>query len=472
MAFDQENHSANREETMSDCTATQEQQETFVQAMSERMTQLAQQLSQWLLSTEPTLAEMEQQVLQTVKELGNTLLGALASLRAPRYPVQSVPCGCGQQAVYQRARSAQVDSLLGCIHLKRAYYLCASCHHGQAPLDQQLGFCAGGQSAGLMEILALMGALCPFEEAVQLIQKLSLVSVSANSSKAATEQLGESIIQAEQQAVATAWSSTQPTLPPAPSSIPERLYVSMDGTTVHTRAEGWKEIKLGAFYTTTTHVSAQRPEQLDIRAQNISFYADFAEPQQFGRTLYLEGYRRGAAHAKEVVAIGDGAHWIWKLVAEHFPNAIQIVDWYHASQYVWNVAKAVYGEGTDPAKRWAHKRLDELWDGHVPKVLQAFQKQQSRGGEAVQQAISYYRNNQERMHYPDYRARGIQIGSGSIESGCKHLIAQRLKQAGMIWNVAGARQVAKVRARLKSGRWDETIALRQPPARSYQRSAA
>ena len=298
-----------------------------------------------------------------------------------------------------------------------------------------------------------------------------LVTVSANSSKEATEQLGASITQAEQQALDQAWSSQQPTLPPAPASIPERLYVSLDGTTVHTRGAGWKEIKLGALYTTTTQVPRKRPEQLEIRAQNISFYADFADPQQFGRALYLEGYRRGAAQAKEVVAIGDGAHWIWKLVGEHFPNAIQIVDWYHASQYVWNVAKVVYGEGTALAKRWAHNRLDELWDGQVSQVLHAFQTHARRGGEAVQQALSYYTHNQERMHYPDYRARGIQIGSGSIESGCKHLIGQRLKQAGMIWNIDGARSVAKVRARLKSGRWDDTIALRQPPARSYHRSA-
>ena len=213
-----------------------------------------------------------------------------------------------------------------------------------------------------------MGTLCPFEEAVQLIEKLSLVTVSANSVKAATEQPGETISQAERHAWLTAWSSTRPTLPAAPASIPERLYVSMDGTTVHTRAEGWKEIKLGAVYTTRSQVSAKRPEQLDIRAADISFYADFAEPQPFGRALYLEGYRRGAAQAKEVVAISDGAHWIWKLVAEHFPNAIQIVDWYHASQYVWNVAKPVYGEGTQPTKRWAHQRLDDLWDGQVGKV--------------------------------------------------------------------------------------------------------
>ena len=159
---------------MSDCTATQVQRETIVQAMSERMAQVAQRLSDWLVTEEPTLAELEQQVLQTVKELGQALLAALANLRAPRYPVRSVACACGQQADYQRERWAQVDSLLGCIRLKRAYYLCAACHQGQAPLDQQLGFCAGGQSAGLAELLALMGARCPFEEAVQLIQKLSL----------------------------------------------------------------------------------------------------------------------------------------------------------------------------------------------------------------------------------------------------------------------------------------------------------
>lgn len=465
-------HQRKAEETMSDCTPSPTERETFVRTMRERMAQVAQQLSDWVASEEPSLAAMEQQVLHTVKELGNTLLDALVVLRAPRYPAQRVACPCGQQADYRRVRAAQVDSLVGCLHIKRAYYLCAHCHHGYAPLDQQLGFCAGGQSAGLNELLALLGALCPFEEAVHLIQKLSLVEVSANSSKEATETLGAAIARDEQRALDTAWSSKHPTLPAAPTMVPERLYVSMDGALVHTREEGWKEMKLGAFYTTTTRVPPKRPEQLEIRATDISFYADFAEPQLFGRALYLEGYRRGAAHAQEVVAIGDGAHWIWKLVGEHFPNAIQIVDWYHASQYVWNVAKAVYGDGTPLARRWAHKRLDELWEGRVDQVLKAIEKQRPRAGEAVEQAVSYYTNNQQRMHYPEYRARGIQIGSGSIESGCKHLIGQRLKQAGMIWNVAGARTVAKVRARLKSDRWNESIALRPAPARAYQRSTA
>jgi hypothetical protein len=90
----------------------------------------------------------------------------------------------------------------------------------------------------------------------------------------------------------------------------------------------------------------------------------------------------------------------------------------------------------------------------------------------VAETITYFTNNQQRMRYPEYRARGLPIGSGTIESGCKHLIAQRLDQAGMLWSLDGARAVAKVRARLKSGRWAETIALRPPPGRSHQRHAA
>jgi hypothetical protein len=221
---------------------------------------------------------------------------------------------------------------------------------------------------------------------------------------------------------------------------------------VHTRQEGWKETKLGAFYTPTTVVPTKRPEELEVRAQDMSFYVDFADPAIFGRALWLEGYRRGVTKAKEVVAIGDGAHWIWNLIAEHFPEAVQIVDWYHATEYIWRAAYAIYGEGSDLAKQWAKKRLDELWAGKVDEVLLHCQ-QHASAGEACHQAITYYTNNRERMRYPEYRAQGLQIGSGSIESGCKHVIGARLKQAGMIWNVEGARAVAKVRARLKSRRW-------------------
>jgi len=364
-------------------------------------------------------------------------------------------------------RAAHVDTLLGTITITRPYYLCPTCHHGQAPLDLQMGFCAGGISAGLDEILALMGSRAPFEEATDVLEKLTLVTISPNSCKAATETLGQTIAAQEDQAVTEAWKSKQPILPPLPTTIPDRLYVSMDGTMVHTHEGGWKEMRLGAVYTTTAVPSKKRPESLDIRAHDASYYADFADPTSFGQRLWVEAYRRGVSQTKEVVAIGDGAHWIWDQVHEHFPQAIEIVDWYHATSYIWTVAHALHGEGSDAAKAWAHAPLDDLWDGKPDLAVAYLQGYVSHPavGDAARSAITYYTNNKERMNYPAYRAKGIQIGSGCIESGCNHVLGARLKQAGMIWNADGARAVAKVRTRLKSGRWDETIASRPSPQR-------
>ncbi len=444
---------------MPDPTISQQRRDTFVADLVEQMRILALQLCEQMTTASPSLQQLEELTLHTIKTLGTTLLTGLCGLLTPLYAPPHVTCSCGGQAIYLRRRPAHVSTLLGPVTIQRPYYHCSVCQQGVVPLDQQVGLCAGGLSGGLREVLALLGAQSVFEEAVPLLERLSLVSVSPTTIQVATEELGRLIAAEEQQAVQTL--SVEP-LSPAHT---DRLYVSMDGTMVHTHQEGWKEIKLGAVYTTTAKAARARPDEVTVRAHDFSFYAEFADPQTFGQRFLADATRRGVLDAREVVAIGDGAHWIWNLVEEQFPGAIQIVDWYHASQYVWKVANAVYGEGSDLAKAWAGHRLDELWDGQVATVIH--QCSQWRAvGKAVEDAIRYFTTNQHRMAYAAYRTRGIQIGSGSIESGCKHVVGARLKQAGMIWDVEGARAVAKVRTRLKSGRWAETIARWPPPRRA------
>ncbi len=147
------------------------------------------------------------------------------------------------------------------------------------------------------------------------------------------------------------------------------------------------------------------------------------------------------------------------------------MDWYHASAYVWQAAHALYGEGTDLAKHWAKQHLDLLWEGHVTTLIAHLEAASSQK-EALLRVLTYFRNQQHRMQYDVYRALGLQIGSGTIESGCKHVIAARLKQAGMIWSWDGARFIAKLRTRLKSRRWPQTVALHSPAPRPYFRIAA
>ncbi|HEU5330435.1 MAG TPA: ISKra4 family transposase [Thermomicrobiales bacterium] len=437
-------------------------------ALTAQLTTIVRELSAWVQAEPRTLADVEQQTLARVKALGTALLTGVVQLSACRAPAPTVACACGHAAAFARWRLAQVRTVLGPITLRRPYYYCAHCHHGTIPLDHQLGIVAGSTSAGLDELLALLGAQEEsFAQAAHVLDKLTLVHVCPNLVRAATERLGQALIAAEEATVTATWAGE---LPAPPAQPPERLYVSLDGVLLPT-ADGWKECKLGAVYTTVAEPRPAQPTAPVLRAQQASYVAAVQPPDAFGRLLWCEAARRGVDQAPTVVAIGDGAHWIWNLVAEHFPDAIQIVDWYHAVQYLWAAAVAIYGEGTDLARQWAHDRQADLWQGDIAAVLAALEAQRE-GGDAVAAAISYVTNNRHRMDYPRYRAQGFQIGSGLIESGCRHVIGLRLKQPGMCWQVAGAEAVATVRTWLKSGRWQEAMTLRPPRQRSYQRHAA
>ncbi len=180
-----------------------------------------------------------------------------------------------------------------------------------------------------------------------------------------------------------------------------------------------------------------------VQAATISYIAELGSQREaFGWQLYAEALRRGAV-TTEVVVVGDGAHWLWELAA-------------------------LWGEQHPERTPWAEQQLQALWAGRVVDVPAELQRHGDAGA-AVASAQTYFTNQQARMHYPAYRARGLPIGSGTIESGCKQLVSARLKQAGMIWRAAGARQVVKVRAWLKSGRWAEAMAQRPQRQREYRR---
>ena len=458
---------------MSHRTTVQERQQALAAEMTQRLTTLVHHLSTWLMAEPRTLAAVEQQVVRMGHDVLASLLTSLLPLLLPVYDDAEQPCSCGAIARYQRDRPACVTTLLGPLTLTRPYYHCAACGHGFAPLDHQLQLCAGSVSGGLEELLALLGAQADsFEAAVPILEKLTLLRVAPNTVLAATERLGQVVASVEQQELTTALAELPPA--PLPGATGQRdagspTYISMDGMQVPFR-NGWHETKLGAIYSTCTRRERTQPERESIHAQDLSYVADVVAAEAFGPLVWREAVRRGVSATSPLVVIGDGAAWIWNIADSHFPGAVQIVDWYHASQYVWQAAHAIWGEGTPAALKWAKAELDLLWDGQVARVVCNLQPYLSKG-EAVEAAHTYLTNNQQRMQYATYRAQGLQVGSGSIESGCKHVLGARLKQAGMRWSHDGAQAVAKVRARLKSGRCDETIAQRPPLQRGYVRQA-
>jgi len=179
----------------------------------------------------------------------------------------------------------------------------------------------------------------------------------------------------------------------------------------------------------------------------------------------------GTAAVRTVVARGDGAEWIWRharaFLALPGVELVEIIDLYHAYEYLWAVGNAVFGEGTAAAAAWVEPLKTRLYtEGAAPLhtalttlartvcVPTANVAAESAAATAVRRAIEYVTTNAARLDYPAFMARRFPIGSGAVESSCKSLVQARTKGAGMRWSAAGAQQVVSLRALHRSGRWD------------------
>jgi hypothetical protein len=151
-----------------------------------------------------------------------------------------------------------------------------------------------------------------------------------------------------------------------------------------------------------------------------------------------------------------------KLIEKHFPHAVQIVDWYHASEYLPPIAEAAFGSGTQPYQNWLENARTLLWEGCIADLLLACQQLDAipLAKQPIHQAVTYFTNNQKRMDYARFRQQGYFIGSGTVESGGKQISGLRLKRAGARWTQPGAVATAKARAAWLSRQWDILAAKR------------
>ena len=182
-------------------------------------------------------------------------------------------------------------------------------------------------------------------------------------------------------------------------------------------------------------------------------------PSAFAQRAHREARRRGFDAAVRPVVLGDGANWIWNLAGEQFPGAIEIVDLYHVKGNLCDVAKAIYGAGTELAVKWAKDRHDELDAGRLSAIVAAL-RTHTKNTEEARTCIDYLIRNRHRMRYPQFRAKGLCVSSGVVEAGCKHTIGARLKCAGMRWTVAGANAIIALRCCKLSGRFEDFWARR------------
>lgn len=428
-----------------------------------RLEQIAKILAEEIkeqMAEKQGIHEMEQTMRELVKAAAGLGLQQAIEQGEERYAQKEIECACGAKAKFVSNRAAVLWTVFGKVGYQRRYYLCTECHQGQSPLDQKYRIVPGQVTQALASLLGVLGVEVAFEEASQLAERFLLFRVSDNTVRKQTEGYGNAQAQAEKEWMEKA--EDEPSLQVRERSLEYRsgrIYASIDGAHVPLQQE-WRELKTLCWYhvepTPKNHSGQPVGEQNHLHAKDVQYYCDIMEAEQFGRLLWATGIQNNVDTYEEVVFVSDGAVWIWRLVEHYFPQAVQIVDWYHACQYLAPIAEAAFGAGASQAQEWLTQVQTDLWEGRIQEVLLACRTflPHAHARPFAEKAITYYANNEKRMDYARFRQQGYLIGSGTIESTCKQIAAARLKCSGARWTLAGVIATAKARAAWLSNAWD------------------
>lgn len=340
---------------------------------------------------------------------------------------------------------------------------------GFFPLDEQLALWEKHWSEQVAKQAVWLSGIVPFVLVEQIMREVGRINISQSSVWRRVERWGSRFQAVETLQQAKAYGFEEPETLDRNRSL-GRMGAAMDGTMVHIREEGWKELKVGCVFDITTRrqFDPHTREEVELgSATNNSYVAHLGGPEVFGRQLWAEARQRFWMHAEDNLTIGDGAAWIWNLVDEHFYTSHQLVDWYHATEHLANAAKTLYGEGSPAAQRWYRRWETKLYQGHADQLVKTLKlqaKQQPHKGEALRKECGYFHKNRKRMNYLDLRSEGYPIGSGMVESGGKQYKA-RFCGAGMRWSRSGAERLLPIRTAYLSKRFDKMwqLAYSSPP---------
>lgn len=339
------------------------------------------------------------------------------------------------------------------------------------PLDEQLGLIEGW-SRGLLKQALWLSGLVVFERAEEILSRVGQIGISDSSIWRRAQEGGErfrEVLEAETEK-ANRVGKWPEGVSHQQRAAKGRMGSAMDGTMIHIREEGWKELKVGCVF--NVEVGPMRDDRTDkakkqAHAVENSYVAHLGGPEIFGQKMWAEADRRHWEQARATEVLGDGARWIWNLAEEHFYDSHQLVDWYHGTEHLAVAAGLIKGEETPAAAEWYEDQKETLFRGRalrVARTLESEAQQSPAEAEALQREAGYFQKNWQRMNYQVMREEGWAIGSGMVESGAKQFKA-RMAGPGMRWSRSGAENLIPIRKAILSDRFDDlwSQAYSSPP---------
>jgi hypothetical protein len=447
------------------------QRQVLRQHLHERFDQWLDEVETQLPEPQPTLA----QVSETIWTLRQSLTAGVAQTLVEQTHQaerdrESLRCATCERLLKARPSvSRTARTLVGDVEIERPYFYCRDCHRGMSPLDAVLDLSSDQIQLDVQQAAIDLATEVSYETAASLFGRLSGIAVSSERLHTFTNQVAEGLSVLE---VAPSRDAIDQRVAQVAAGRFRRpvLVLGIDGAYVPSRPE---------------QARGRRPGQARYRARRARWRHDWYEAKGF-RFYLLDGDRivhllswhqvqsednlgKALKQVKDaglipeetvrLCVVGDGADWIWKHVKSLFPDACQVLDYYHCSEYLHKVAYAQYGQ-TVQALEWVESTLTRLYLGHVGAVLGGLRRMQPTSEEAakaIENGWIHLRKHRSRTQYGKWRRGGYPLGSGGIESSNRFICHVRLKRSGAWWYEASSNQMLALRCAKYNGTFNQVF---------------
>jgi hypothetical protein len=416
----------------------------------------------------PDFEAWESLMLQAARRGGAGVLGSLLAHWQQHACRQVILCVCRQRMRSRGRRGKRLLTTLGWISFARTFYRCPQCQRRSFPDDQRLGIRNTSYSPGVRRLMARAGSQTQFEQAAEDLRCYAGLEIEPREIERVAEEVGREVEQwlgGEQEQILRIDLAACPGV-----AANAKFYVSFDGTGVPVRpnelvgrpgkqADGsarTREAKLGCVF---TQVGLDKQGYPQRDPDSTTYVGAIESSTLFGWRIYAEARRRGLDQATTVIALTDGARYNRTIVQTHFPDAIHIIDLFHAYEHLSAAAQILWGQEAKAPKTWR----DLLEAGEIARLLRKAGKQLptcAKAKKSFLKELQYFEKNALQMRYAEYREKKLFVGSGVVEAGCRTVIGERLKQSGMRWSVRGANAIIALRCCLLSGRFEDFWASR------------
>src|SRR5947208_4506040 len=316
------------------------------------------------------------------------------------------------------------------------------------PLDEELGLLSGGLTPRGEETLVRLASWMPFEQAREMLQDLVGMRVSKATARRVTLATGKAALAVCEVEV----ERLKQEVPQAPAGA-EKQALSGDGAMVHLVGGEWVEVKTLALGEVT------RNKRGEVCMQHLSYCSRLCDAASFAEAALVETHRRGLERATEVCAVQDGAQWLQGLVDYHRADAVRILDFAHAAEYINEIGQVVRTAGGRLPVTWLEGVLHRLKHQGPHRVLKHLAWLAARyPSPTIQENLAYLQKREAHMQYPTYQEAGWPIGSGSVESANKLVVEARLKGAGMRWGRQNVNPMLVLRNAVCNREWKQSWA--------------